>query len=189
MLDNINELKSREGFRLDDIESITVGTPKFFVLAEAHRFPTSPTEVHFNIEYGVAMALLKRIAPVYDGGIDLLRLWMRGYEKPEVRSLSERVRHVVDPDLDERNPYSVDSKVVIQFSDGKSMQQETTYVRDMESKASMRFAPMDSDRIRRKFVALTQEGLAPARRDALLKVIESLTTIADARDLWHALRT
>ena len=187
VLDNIKQLKSREGFRLDDIESITVGTPKFFVLAEAHQFPASPTEVHFNVEYGVAMALLYRIEPVYEGGIDLLRLWMRGYENPEVRSLSERVHHVVDEELERHNPYSVDSKVVIQFSNGQKMEQETSYVQAMESKASMRFAPMDSEKIRRKFTALTQEGLAPAPRDALLKVIEGLATTADAKDLWRAL--
>lgn len=188
VVDNINKLKRRDGFSVDAIESITVGTPKFFVLAESHRFPESVTEVHFNVEYGVAMALSFDVAPVHEAGGELLRRWMTGFQDPRVRALAALVRHETDDELDRRNPYGVDSKVSIRLRDGSTMWEETQYVRQMESKATMRFAPMDLDKIKRKFAVLTEHAMSEQKRDALTREILEIESRADARGLWQALR-
>ena len=187
VIDNINKLKRREGFSLPAIDSVTVGTPKFFVLAESHQFPRSATEVHFNVEYGVAMALLFDVTPIHEAGSELLRCWMTGYENPEVRALAAKVRHVVDEDLERRNPYAVDSKVSIRLRDGAMLSEETQYVRQEESKATMRFAPMNLEKIVQKFAVLTEQALSPASRDLLVRDILGLKDLPDARKLWQSL--
>ncbi len=187
VIDNINKLKRREGFSLQAIDSITVGTPRFFVLAESHEFPRSPTEVHFNVEYGVAMALLFDVAPVHEAGGELLRTWMTGYENSEVRRIAAKVHHVVDDDLEGRNPYAVDSKVSIRLRDGAVLTEETQYVRHEESKATMRFAPMSLEKIVQKFAVLTEQSLSPASRDLAVRDILELKQLPDARKLWQSL--
>jgi len=173
-IDNLNVLKARDGFRISDIESITVGTPAFFVKAESHKYPGSPTEVHFNVEYAIAMALLHDIRPVYEEGGGLLSIWMSGYENPEVRQLSRKVRHVVDSELEERNPYSVDSKVTVRFKDGSAASSETAYVKKASSPGTMRFAPMGIDRIKAKFVSLTGHALSPESQNEFMDCVLSL---------------
>lgn len=188
VIDNILKLKRRPGFRVEDVAAITVGTPRFFVLAEAHRFPRSPTETHFNVEYGVAMALLYDVAPVHEAGRALLDRWMTGFEDPRVRDLFGKVCHVVDEDIDRRNPYAVDSRVKIRMRDGTELAEETQYVRKAESMGTMRFAPMDEGRIVRKFGVLTQAALAPGKRDALIQRILGMQAEPEAAVLWRALR-
>jgi aconitate decarboxylase len=183
VIDNVTAVKRCERLDPDGIESVTVGTPRFFVLAQSHRFPTSPTEVHFSVEYAVAMALLFDIVPIYEADHGQLHRWMTGYRLPQVQALAARVRHEVDAELEALNPYSVDSRLRIRLRDGREFHQESRYVRQARSKAAMQFAPMDARRIRRKFAVLTHAALTPAACEAFADTVLGLPALVDARAL------
>lgn len=186
VVDNIGSLKTRHGVRADDVEKVTVGTPRFFVKAEAHEFPKSVSHVHFNVEYGAAMALLHDVRPVFEGR-QVLHQWLEGYRKPEVRDLASRIHHVVDEDLDRQNPYSVDSRVEITLRDGTVLREASSYVRDAESKGTMSFAPMSEDRIVRKFRALSEVVLEEDEQERVIEAVLGMADLHDAAAFWRAL--
>lgn len=187
VIDNVNKLKSAHRFTPDEVERVEVGTPRFFHVAEPHIFPRSISEIHFNVEYGVAMALLHEVKPIHEDRAILDR-WMTGFQDPRARALGARVVHVVDEELDRRNPYAIDSKVAIRLRDGRVLREETQYVRRADSKGTMQFAPMDEDKILRKFRALVHGVVAPADQDRLIADVLGLAAIDDARRLWQSLR-
>ena len=183
MIDAVSELKLRHGLKPSEVEQVVIGTPAFFVKAEGHDFPVSDAEIHFNSEYGVAMALAHDVRPVYEDR-SILEYWRTGYQQAQVRELAGKVRHVVDPELDKKNPYGIDSSVTVRLKDGRVLQSRTDYLARADSAGTMQFGAMGEDRLIGKFRALTHDVLAPARQDLLLSTVMGLATERDARALW-----
>ena len=185
MIDAISQLKAQHRIKPGDVESVEIGTPLFFVKSEAHEFPETDAQIHFNSEYGVAMALLHDVRPVYeDRGI--LQYWLTGYRQPEVRQLAARISHVVDPELDRKNPYGIDSSVKVRLKDGTVLEHRTDYLARADSAGTMQFAAMGEDKVVRKFRALTHDVLTAPKQDLLITTVLGLPTGADARRLWTA---
>lgn len=186
MIDAVRELKARHGVTAADVAQVEIGTPRFFVDAEGHEFPTSDAQIHFNSEYGVAMALVHDVRPVYEDRA-ILDYWRTGYQQPRVRDLAAKVRHVVEPHLQKKNPYGIDSSVKLILKDGRAVEHRTDYLRHADSAGTMKFAAMGDDRLVRKFRALT-DGLLPAvTQERLLPTVLGLAAEPDARRLWELL--
>ena len=183
-IDNVNLLKARHGIVPAAVRQVTVGTPRFFVTAQGHEFPRSLSQIHFNMEYGVAMALVHDVRPVYESGT-VLQQWLQGYASDVVRLLAARVRHVVDDALDRRNPYGIDSNVEIVLDDGTVLAAGTDYVAAAESRGTMQFAPMEADRIQAKFVVLAGHRVATRDAARLAQAVLGLFDAADATGLWR----
>ncbi len=185
MIDAISQLKAQQPIKVSEIEDVEIGTPLFFVKSEAHEFPETDAQIHFNSEYGVAMALLRDVRPVYeDRGI--LTYWLSGYQQPEVKALASKIRHVVNPELEEKNPYGIDSSVRIRMKDGTVLENRTDYLKRVDSAGTMQFAAMGEEKVVRKFRALTHEVLDANRQDLLVSTVLGLPGHANARELWHA---
>lgn len=183
VIDNVNRLKREHGLVADAIADVLVGTPRFFLRAEAHEVPTHISQIHFNVEYGAAMALLHDIRPVHEMP-EVIDLWKTGYKDPRVVALARRVRHVVDEALERMNPYAVDSRVEIRLKNGTSLVSETAYVRKAASAGTMQFAPMARESIVAKFRALSRDHLSAEAQQAVVAAVLGLATLADARRLW-----
>ena len=183
MIDAVSELKRRHGLKAADVKEVLIGTPTFFVKAQGHDFPDSDAQIHFNSEYGVAMALAHDVRPVYEDR-SILDYWRTGYRQVQVRELAARVRHVADPELDRKNPYGIDSSVSVRLKDGRTLQSRTDYLARADSAGTMQFAAMGEDRLIGKFKALTHGVLAPAQQDLLLTTVMDLGSERDARVLW-----
>ncbi len=188
VIDSIGRLKARHGLPPSAIERIAVGTPRFFHTAQAHEYPRGVSEIHFNVEYAAAMAVLHDIRPVHESP-DVLDLWMTGYGDPEVRRLAALVRHEVDEELDRRNPYGIDSVVEIRLHGGATLREETRYVRDAGSPGTMRFAPMEQDKIVRKFRNASRHRLPEERQSAVIGALLDPDGTAAAAAVWQALDT
>lgn len=185
MIDAINQLKAQHRIKPGDVESVEIGTPLFFVKSEAHEFPETDAQIHFNSEYGVAMALLHDVRPVYEDR-SILEYWLTGYRQPEVRQLAARISHVVNPELDRKNPYGIDSSVKIRLKDGTILEHRTDYLARADSAGTMQFAAMGEDKVVRKFRALTHDVLTAPKQDLLITTVLGLPRGADARQLWTA---
>ena len=188
VVDNVNRLKREHAFAADAIAEIIVGTPRFFVRAEAHEVPTHISQIHFNVEYGAAMALRHDIRPVHEMP-EVVDLWKAGYQDPRVVALARRVRHVVDEALERMNPYAVDSRVEIRLNDGRNLVSETAYVRKAASAGTMQFAPMARESIVAKFRALSRHHLSVDGQQAVIDAVLGIATLGDARRLWSLIDT
>lgn len=180
VIDSINRLKSERGFAWTDVDRVTVRTPGFFHRAEGHLFPESVSQVHFNIEYGAAMALVHDVRPVYEGPA-VLDQWLSGFTDPDVRDLAGRVDHVADAELDRRNPYGIDAIVEVRRRDGRLERAETAYVAGAASRAAMQFAPMGAERLLQKFTALVSRALPGPRAGANARTLSAIGLTADVR--------
>ena len=185
MIDSVSQLKEQHAFSPAEVEDVEIGTPAFFVKAEGHEFPETDAQIHFNSEYGVAMALIHRVRPVYEDR-SILKHWLTGYSEPEVRELAGRIRHVVNAELDRKNPYGIDSVVRIRLKDGRVLEQRTDYLKRADSAGTMQFAEMGEDKLVRKFRALTHDVLSTPAQDMLIATVNGLGGSADARCLWAA---
>ena len=126
-IDSISLLKNQHELIPSNIKKIVVGTPAFFYKAQGHEFPTSPSQIHFNMEYGVAMAMTYSILPVYEDSA-VLSQWLEGYKNPEVAKMATRVFHVIDEELEIKNPYGIDSKVNIYLTNGANLKAQSKYL-------------------------------------------------------------
>ena len=185
MIDAISQLKAQHPIKVSGIDDVEIGTPVFFVKAEAHEFPETDAQIHFNSEYGVAMALLHDVRPVYEDR-RILKYWLSGYKQPEVKSLASKIRHVVNPELDKKNPYGIDSSVKITMNDGTLLENSTHYLKRADSAGTMQFAAMDEEKVVRKFRALTDDVLTAPRQEMLISTVLGLPRGGNARSLWHA---
>lgn len=186
MIDAVRALKADHGVAAADVAGVEIGTPRFFVEAEGHEFPVSDAQIHFNSEYGVAMALVHDVRPVYEDRA-ILDDWRTGYRQPAVRELAARIRHVMEPDLERKNPYGIDSAVRLMLKDGRTVEHRTDYLRQADSAGTMHFAAMGDERLVRKFRALTEGLLPQASRERLIATVLGLDAEADARRLWDVL--
>ena len=188
MIDAISQLKAQQPIKVSEIADVEIGTPAFFVKAEAHEFPETDAQIHFNSEYGVAMALLHDVRPVYEDR-SILKYWLAGYKEPEVKLLASKIRHVVNLELDKKNPYGIDSAVKITMKDGAILQNSTNYLARADSAGTMQFAAMDEEKVVRKFRALTAEVLTAPRQEMLVSTVLGLPRASNAQALWHAFDT
>lgn len=188
IMDSIAQIKREHAFSVEDIDRVEIGTPAFFLKAEGHEFPESDAQVHFNSEYGAAMALIHDVRPVYeDRGI--LDYWLQGYAQESVKRLAARIKHSVDPELDHHNPYGIDSVVRVVLHNGAILEHRTEYVRRADSAGAMQFAAMSQEKIEAKFQALAEKALAPGQRSLLMSTVLNLDKEIDARALWRAFDT
>lgn len=185
MIDAISQLKAQHNIKAGDVESVEIGTPLFFVKSEAHEFPETDAQIHFNSEYGVAMALMHDVRPVYEDR-SILQYWLTGYREPEVRQLAARISHVVNSELERKNPYGIDSSVKVRLKDGTVLEHLTDYLARADSAGTMQFAAMGEDKVVRKFRALTHDVLAAPKQDLLITTVLGLPQGVDARQLWAA---
>ncbi len=183
MIDSVTQLKAQHQLKIADIVDVEIGTPLFFVKAEGHEFPETDAQIHFNSEYGVAMALMHDVRPVHEDR-SILTYWLSGYKQPEVKALALKIRHVVNLELDKKNPYGVDSSVKVRMKDGTVLENRTHFLQHADSAGTMQFAAMGEEKIVRKFRALTHDVLSSPKQDLLIATVLGLTGCADARRLW-----
>jgi len=183
-IDSISLLKNKHELIPSNIKKIVVGTPAFFYKAQGHEFPTSPSQIHFNIEYGVAMAMTYSILPVYEDSA-VLSQWLEGYKNPEVAKMATRVFHVIDEELEIKNPYGIDSKVNIYLTNGANLEAQSKYLERALSLGTMKFSPMQSDMIIGKFSSLTEAFFSKKESTDFGQRILDIGKLPDMTQLWR----
>ena len=92
----------------------------------------------------------------------------------------------MNPELDKKNPYGIDSSVKITMKDGTLLENSTNYLKRADSAGTMQFAAMDEEKVVRKFRALTDDVLTAPRQEMLISTVLGLPRGGNARSLWHA---
>ena len=185
MIDSISQLKAQHNIKASEVADVEIGTPVFFVKAEGHEFPETDAQIHFNSEYGVAMALLHDVRPVHEDS-SILKYWLSGYKQPAVKDLAAKIRHVVNPELEKKNPYGIDSSIKVRMKDGTILEHQTNYLKSADSAGTMQFAAMGEAKLVRKFRALAADILSTPKQDLLIATVLGLPAVANARELWNA---
>ena len=100
--------------------------------------------------------------------------------------LAAKIRHVVNPELEKKNPYGIDSSIKVRMKDGTILENRTNYLKSADSAGTMQFAAMGEAKLVRKFRALAADVLSTPKQDMLIATVLGLPAGANARELWNA---
>ena len=109
----IAAVRSLGSLSIDDIARIRLRTPRSAVLPLIHNFPNSGLEGKFSLNYGIAAALL-------DGFPDIGSFTDAAVQRPEVRSILDRVTLVAEPVGE--GVLDGDCTVVVELRDGSQLE-------------------------------------------------------------------
>jgi 2-methylcitrate dehydratase PrpD len=110
-LDAILELRRRERFQADDVESVEVGVDAITPTVLLYDRPTSGLEAKFSLPFCAAAA-------VVDGCVGLSTFEAAHLRDPRVAAMQARVRMSVDPSLDP-GPALTQARVTVRLKDGR----------------------------------------------------------------------
>jgi 2-methylcitrate dehydratase PrpD len=128
------------------------------------------------------MALTHDLPPLSESPV-LLDLWPARYKDPALVTLQERIEEMVDEELDRRNPYSVDTRVVVHLKDGRQLRRGTDWVRDAPSHGTIWLRQLSDAEVEQKFRHLAGTVVSAERAEALCKAVRQVETMPDVRVL------
>ena len=99
--------------------------------------------------------------------------------------MAARVFHVIDEELEIKNPYGIDSKVNIYLTNGANLEAQSKYLERALSLGTMKFSPMQGDKIMGKFSSLTQAYLTKNESVDFGQRILDIAKLSDVSQLWR----
>ena len=164
-IDACLDLRAREGFDADRIESLTVsvlpgGAELISEPADAKRAPAGRVDAQFSLYHGTAVALLH-------GDADPDKFTEPYLTDPAVRALSRRIFSSRDETFDARYPARWGCRLRVRTTDGRELEILT------DDPRGDRRRPLSEAELRARFLALAQPVIGAAAADL-------------ARDVLHA---
>ncbi len=168
-LDALLAMARAERLHDEQVERVVVTTIPFGPRM-ADPAPVSMLGAKFSIPYAVAAALVLERA-------DVSAFVEPALADPRIRALAARVEVRVDPQMSPRRSDYPTAVVEIVLTDGRALSGSTSVVRgDFED-------PVPATEIVDKFLSLTTETIGAARARDVVRVVEQVETLKDARDL------
>ncbi|AWK74468.1 2-methylcitrate dehydratase [Rhodococcus oxybenzonivorans] len=109
----ITAIRSLGALPIDEIAGIRLHTPRSAVLPLIHDYPSTGLEGKFSLNYGIAATLL-------DGFPDITSFTDTAVQRPEVRSILDRIGLIADPEGD--GVLAGNCRVTVEFSDGSQVE-------------------------------------------------------------------
>ena len=152
-IDGALELKKRMNLKPEDIDEIEVATYKAGVEVAGYENPATPAEGRFSLKYVVATALTH-------GSVRLAAFEPDRLSDPGTRSLLEKIRTSVDPQLEAEFPNKRQARVAIRARGRREEWLQPTRIGDPE-------APLSDRMLEEKYYELVTPvlGEASARQE------------------------
>ena len=160
-IDGALELKKRMNLQPEDIEQIEVATYKAGVEVAGYENPATPAEGRFSLKYVVATALTH-------GSVRLAAFELDRLSDPGTRSLLEKIRTSVDPQLEAEFPNKRQARVAIRARGRREEWLQPTRIGDPE-------APLSDRMLEEKYYELVTPVLGEAKARAELARLWRLT--------------
>jgi len=160
-IDGALELKKRMNLKPEDIEQIEVATYKAGVEVAGYEKPTTPAEGRFSLKYVVATALTH-------GSVRLAAFEPDRLSDPGTRSLLEKIRTSVDPQLEAEFPNKRQARVAIRARGRREEWLQPTRIGDPE-------APLSDRMLEEKYYELVTPVLGEAKARQELARLWQLT--------------
>jgi 2-methylcitrate dehydratase PrpD len=162
------QLQKDHHLKAEDIEKVWIGVD---TISKKYDSKELETLLHAQMHYSVAIAIVLLEA---DGFIDA---FLKRYQDPKVKELTNRIDIVVDPEVDKGFPHKWGVKVEITTKDGK------------QYKASEEDRPkMSEEEVKNKFRRLAQKKLDKKIIEKIIKAVDRLETMRDVSNLMALLR-
>lgn len=158
-------LQAENGFQPGQIAEIQVET--FEAAAHlGHPRPDTTEAAQYSLPYPLAVALLT-------GGLDPADVLPPALERPEALELADRVRLVVDDEIEAAFPADALARVIITLKDGQR------FVSDTCSAPGDPSAPLPERALTNKYKRYTRPLLGRERSETLQDLVSSLPEIGD----------
>ena len=153
-IDGALELKKRMQLKAEDIEQIDVATYKAGVEVAGYENPTTPAEGRFSLEYVVATALTH-------GSVRLAAFEPDRLSDPATRSLLQKIKTSVDPELEAAFPAKRQARVAIRARGKREEWLQPTRIGDPD-------APLSDRMLEEKYFELVMPVLGEAKAREVL---------------------
>ncbi|TWI54732.1 MmgE/PrpD family protein [Halalkalibacter nanhaiisediminis] len=174
-MDLMIELVKEKQINVADVDNIIVRTYQVAINITDNVDPTTQYASKFSLQFCTALALLKG-----QGGLDDFNdatLW-----DEEIRSLMERVKVVVDPEIDAAYPEKWGAKVDVHLKNGSIITKQTDFPKgDPEN-------PVTSDELIDKFMKLAKD-LPIEQRKIFASRVLALETLDTISELFESVKT
>ncbi|HUC18582.1 MAG TPA: MmgE/PrpD family protein [Acetobacteraceae bacterium] len=171
----ILDLVTRHDVRADQVEQIRVGTNRHMPTTLLHHDPRTELEAKFSMEFCAAILVLRRRAGLGEFTDETVH-------RPEVRAMMRRVDFYVDPEAEAAGYHRMTSLIEIMLADGRRLTGRADFGRGSPAN------PMSWDEVAAKFRECADHGgLAPARAEEVIAMVEDLASLPDIHDLTSAL--
>jgi len=162
------QLQKDHHLKAEDIEKVWIGVD---TISKKYDSKELETLLHAQMHYSVAIAIVLLEA---DGFIDA---FLKRYQDPKVKELTNRIDIVVDPEVDKGFPHKWGVKVEITTKDGKQ------YRGSEEDRPKM-----SEEEVKNKFRRLAQKKLDKKVIEKTIKAVDRLETMRDVSNLMALLR-
>ena len=153
-IDGALELKKRMNLKPEDIEQIEVATYKAGVEVAGYEKPTTPAEGRFSLKYVVATALTH-------GSVRLAAFEPDRLSDPTTRTLLQKIKTSVDPELEAAFPAKRQARVAIRARGKREEWLQPTRIGDPD-------APLSDRMLEEKYYELVTPVLGEAKARAEL---------------------
>ncbi len=153
-IDGALELKKRMQLKAEDIEQIDVATYKAGVEVAGYENPTTPAEGRFSLKYVVATALTH-------GSVRLAAFEPDRLSDPATRSLLQKIKTSVDPELEAAFPAKRQARVAIRARGKREEWLQPTRIGDPD-------APLSDRMLEEKYFELVTPVLGEAKAREVL---------------------
>lgn len=172
MIDCAAELRMREGFHLDEIDSMTLFTyPMSDKLTGIIKHPKSSAEAKFSLTYATAVALVT-------GGYSLDDLVDEAEKGQMVIGLIDRMKIVVDPSLENRSIMLRGAQLEIRMKSGEVL---SAYIEVPKGEKQVPVGPED---VRRKLDACAGTILSERQRETVFDACIRFDQVVDLREFF-----
>jgi 2-methylcitrate dehydratase PrpD len=174
-LDAILDLRRRERFEADDVESIEVGVDAITPTVLLYDRPLSGLEAKFSLPFCAAAA-------VVDGCVALETFDAEHLRDPRIAAMQARVRMSVDPSLDPSAPALTQARVTVRLTDGRVLSANANGARGYPDR------PASEEELTAKFLSCARQVLPPREAEQALHVVREIEMSPDIRKVTDRLQ-
>jgi 2-methylcitrate dehydratase PrpD len=158
-----------------DVEKVDVGANQNMPNALIHHRPQTSLQAKFSMEFCIAVLLLERKA-------SLAQFTDAYVNRPEVKSMVERVNFYVDPVAEKAGYDKMTSLVTVHLKDGKTLTDRSDFAKGSPAD------PMNMEEVHTKFRGCAEfAGWSRTKTDAILEAVDKLERAPDVTQLANLL--
>ncbi|MFH1087361.1 MAG: MmgE/PrpD family protein [Chloroflexota bacterium] len=165
-LEGARALVEKHGLKLQDIQEVELGmdSRSMWHVGSAGPRPKDATEAQFSAHFGIALALVKgsNSFATYEEQA------RKGFKDPEVLAMADKVKLVVDEEVDRTYPDIRQARVTIRTKDGRSFSQMAVNCKGMPQN------PLTRAELESKFRGFASLALPASQVDQIVESVARL---------------
>lgn len=169
-LDALLDLRAREGFTADDVESVAIGVDAIVPTILLYDRPSTGLEGKFSMPFCAAAAIV-------DGFVGVETFDAARIADPRIVAVQARVTMTIDDTLDRSAPSLTQARVTVRLKNGKEVSASANGARGYPTR------PASDTELDAKFVACARGALGDAAARAALTAARAVGTAQSVRSL------